>query len=117
MDWLKANLDRPRSGAVYADEYIERWAAVYLANPALRLYGVPFSDFLARPEAWLRYIGDPLRAMTRTPSAACCERRAEAAVAQAERLEGYGANGRLVEKMRHKARPRSFRAFLPLRDA
>ncbi len=107
-EWLMLNLDRPATGPVYADEYIERWAAVYLANPPLRLFGVPFSLFLARPAGWLLFIGSPIRDEL-------CMRRAEAAVASAERIEGHGENGRLIEKMRHRTHRRGFRDFLPLR--
>jgi hypothetical protein len=66
MAFLLANLEpRVRDGAVYSDEHIERWASVYLANPALRLVGVPFERFLAQPAHWLRWIGDPLRRQAR----------------------------------------------------
>ncbi len=61
MRFLLINLERPVEGSIYTDEYIERWAGVYLANPGLRLIGVPFCAFLAQPERWLRFIGDPLR--------------------------------------------------------
>lgn len=37
-------------GNKYPDEYIEKWAEVYLANPGLRQRGVLFVTFLALPE-------------------------------------------------------------------
>lgn len=104
MAFLYANLDRPRLAATYADEHIERWAPVYLANPLLRLYGVPFESFLAQPAAWLQWAGDPLRG--REPSAKDAERirRAEA------RFTDLRGNGQRIEKLRHRAHPRSHRA-------
>ena len=113
-EFLRLNLERAVTGPIYSDAHIERCARVYLANPVLRLFGVPFSYFLAGPEVWLRFIGDPMRNL----SAARCAHRAEAAVADAERAEGHGENGRLVEKPRHHAYPRrQGRDFLPTRDA
>jgi len=87
---------------------------VYLANPALRLLGCPFGTFLVAPARWLLFIGDPVRFQI----AASCTRRAEAAADRAERAEGHGENGRLVEKIRHHAHPRrALRDFLPPRQA
>lgn len=34
----------------YPDEYIEKWANIYLENPALRRRGILFGMFLAAPE-------------------------------------------------------------------
>jgi len=114
-EFLKLNLDRPVSGPIYSDDYVERWAAVYQANPALRLLGCPFCVFLTRPAAWLMFAGNPLRHQ----AVAASTRRAEAAVAAAERAEGHGENGRLVEKTRHHTydrRGHAGRDFIPLRD-
>lgn len=111
--WLLMNLERPVTGPTYADEYIERWASVYLANPGLRLIGVPFASFLAQPLRFVQYIGNPMRDYVVEP----CALRAEEAIAEAERVEGRGENGRLVVKIRHHTYPRSWRNFAPLRDA
>ncbi len=110
--WLLMNLERPVTGPTYSDEYIDRWAAIYLDNPVLRLIGVPFSAFLAFPNvrAWVS-------STARTRFAARLMEKAEAAIAEAERAEGHGENGRLVEKIRHHTHPRSWRDFAPLRDA
>lgn len=109
--WLIVNLDRPRTGPVYSDVFIERWAVVYLDNPVLRLVGVPFSAFLALPnvQAWLN-------AAAHARFSGRLMRSAEAAIARAERVEGHGENGRLVEKLRHHARKRSRADFLPLTE-
>jgi hypothetical protein len=109
--WLTANLDRAPTGPIYSDEFIERQGGVYLDNPILRMVGVPFSAFLAFPnvQLWLDAAAHARFAHRM--------HKAEAAIAQAERAEGHGENGRLVEKIRHRAYPRSYRNFTPVRDA
>ena len=43
-------------------------------------------------------------------------RRVARAIDAAESVEGHGANGRLVVKMRHRAWPRVFRDFILQRE-
>lgn len=110
-EFLLLNLERPVEGPTYADDYIERWAGVYLANPALRLLGVPFSVFLTRPAAWLDWIGKPLRGSElEVVTRIAVDKVIEQLCREGARCE----NGRFVEKLRHHAHPRSGgRDFVP----
>lgn len=104
--FLLANLDAA-STRTYPDEYIERWATVYLAHPALRLEGISFIAFLAQPERWMQYANDQVR--ERQPSALDLARIRRGLA----RCGMQGGNGRMFEKLRHHRYPRSRRDFMP----
>lgn len=114
--------ERPVSGPVYDDAYIEHWGEVYLAHPQIRERGVLFVTFLAHPVAVLRAINHSALRLTD------CTRRvgerdprldetfyalAEAAIRQLEREGASCANGRFVERLKHRMWPRSRRSFAP----
>ncbi len=44
----------------YSDEYLDFWGEIYLANPAVRLSGIAFDDFLRAPQTHLRAATAPL---------------------------------------------------------
>jgi hypothetical protein len=107
--------ERPITGPIYTDEYLEFWGEIYLDNGWLRARGVLFWAFLVDPVAVLSALAVPVHqfverllleqrevrerldfrdAVGETP----CEARA------LEGLEQLGArceNGRFVEKLRH----------------
>lgn len=114
------NYERPIEAPTYPDEYLDFWAGVYLVNPHLRARGVLFSTFLIAPIEILRACATP------GPAIRACRARvtfprdeaviltvAEAAVRHAERMEGHGENGRLVEKMRSRVFPSRRRMLRP----
>lgn len=101
--FLMANFERARDGATYDDAYIERWADVYLANPGLRLQGVPFCRFLAAPSAWLMWLG---RQRQPRPQEALSAAEMVQVRRAMERTSAMG-NGLRIEKLRHHAHPRS----------
>lgn len=116
MTFLLANFDRPAKAATYSDEHIERQAEIYLANPALRLRGVPFDVFLQAPGEWLLYAANPLR-----PTADDARQLSSKEIAIVRdglrRATAVASGSRPIEKLRHHRYPRSTRDFMPLKDA
>jgi hypothetical protein len=113
MLFLLANYQRPVEGPTYSDAYLEKWGEAYLANPLLRLSGVPFSTFLTRPHFWLRRI-----------DAAVGESRYQLSAKEnlllreaLRRCAPVSGNGRLFEKLRHHRHPKSRRNFEPAVEA
>lgn len=119
--------ERHVTGPIWPDEYIERWAAVYLepeTNRLLRARSVRFETFLRAPVEILyairrwREFDSPAgllpaqrRVRERLDSSASIEEIAEAALDYVA-AEAHCANGRVVEKLRHHAHPRKgLRAF------
>jgi len=117
--------ERQVTGPIWPDEHIERWAAVYLepeANRALRARGVRFETFLRAPVEILAALRRT-RVIAHAPGLLPAQRRvqeradlesalselADASVRQMA-AEAHCSNGRVVEKLRHHAHPRS-RAF------
>lgn len=99
----------------FADEYIEHWACVYLANPYLGRAGVAFETFLFAPVEILATCALPSVDLDRAgllPAQRGARTRAELAAAlqyMNERAivrlaaECHCANGTWVEKLRHHA--------------
>lgn len=118
--------ERQVAGPIWTDEYIERWAAVYLEpqnNRALRGRGVRFETFLRAPREILAVLRKPpvivfvdglLPAQRDVQARVDLERAlaelADAAVRQIA-AEAHCSNGRVVEKLRHHAHPRSNAVF------
>lgn len=112
------NHERPIEAQTYADEYLDFWARVYLANPHLRARGVLFSTFLIAPDVLLHACATPRPAclassksiadgVARRHAGLMAEARASAReIARFESAEGHCENGRLVEKLRHRFFPR-----------
>ncbi len=44
------------SSMIFPDEYIEKWAGIYLVNPLLRKRGILFESFVKFPEAILKVV-------------------------------------------------------------
>lgn len=118
--------ERQVTGPTWPDEYIERWAAVYLdpeTNRVLRGRGVRFETFLRAPVEILAAVHKArvfvcpagLLPAQRDVQARVDLEHALAALADAAlkqiAAEAHCANGRVVEKLRHHAHPRSRRAF------
>lgn len=111
--------ERPVEAPSYADEWIEFWAGVYRANPAIGARGVLFETFLAYPHEILRACAAPVliiqcRGELALASRAMVGAMRELAAAATLALERSGArceNGRFVEKMRHHRHPQSRAAF------
>jgi len=106
------SIERPAAGPAYADAYIEFWARVYLGNPHLAARGVLFSTFLIAPSAILIACARPAAPARRAGRPALIA-LAEAAIARLERAGAVCSNGRFIEKLRHRAHPRSHRDFMP----
>lgn len=113
----KPNHERPIEGAIYADEYIDFWGRVYLANPHLRARGVLFATFLIAPEVLLHACSRPPVAFATSKEIAAHVARRHSGIedfpaawpqvtARFELAEGHGENGRMVEKLRHRFFPR-----------
>jgi len=113
--------DRPVEGPIYADEYIEFWGLVYLANPWLRTRGILFETFLLDPAIILYAAGAPAsdcRRILLVAQRLVCERldrddlieRLPAiarGIAAAERSGARCENGRWVTKLRHHSHARA----------
>lgn len=113
----------------WPDAYLERWGEVYLANPQLRVRGVLFETFLLAPEALLLAASLPpgmVPGARLLPRQAAVRRRLDeqanarqlhlalGLVEVALRKPGARvADGRVVEKLAHHARPRSRANFSP----
>lgn len=123
--------ERPFTGPTWPDAYIEFWAGIYLepqTNRALRGRGVRFETFLRapveilaalqRPRAIVSYCGllpAQRHVRERADLQAALLVIAEVALAHVD-AESHCANGRVVEKLRHHAHPRSAkRDFHPVR--
>lgn len=118
--------ERQVTGPTWPDEYIERWAAVYLehaTNRQLRGRGVRFETFLRAPVEILAALRRPVRftycgllpsqrdVQERLRFETALEAIAEAALEYVAG-ESHCANGRVVEKLRHHAHKRNgLRAF------
>jgi len=123
--------ERQVTGPIWPDEHIERWAAVYLepeANRALRARGVRFETFLRAPVEILAALRRPRVFVSPAgllPAQLLVRQRGDLERALAEladtavrmvAAESHCANGRVVEKLRHHAHPRSgHRDFYPAR--
>jgi hypothetical protein len=121
-----APAERQVTGPTWPDEFIEHWAAVYLApeiNAALRGRRVRFETFLRAPREILAALRRPVRftycgllpaqrdVQERLRFESALEAVAEAALERVA-AEAHCANGRVVEKLRHHAHPRSRAFFL-----
>ena len=118
--------ERPFAGPTWPDEYIERWAAAYLepeANRRLRAHSVRFETFLRAPVEILEAVRRPRVSVcraglllaqrdvqARVDLESALAALADAAVRQIA-AEAHCSNGRVVEKLRHHAHPRSRAAF------
>ncbi len=102
----------------FPDEHIERWGAVYLANPQLRARGVLFETFLLAPVEILSACARPAVAVSscgllprqidvrrRADEETALQEMAESAIA-ALAAESHCANGAWTEKLRHRAWPK-----------
>ncbi len=101
----------------FADEHIEIWAAVYLANPHLARRGVLFETFLLAPEEILCACARPTMIVSRhglLPGQRKAQGRADLESAlqeMGERAidalagEAHCSNGVWTEKLRHRAWP------------
>jgi len=123
--------ERPFTGPTWPDAWIEAWAAVYLepeANRALRASGVRFETFLRAPVEILDAVRRSRTFQGRPvllPAQRVVQARMDLAYALAEiadaetrriAAEAHCSNGRVVEKLRHHAHPRSgHRDFHPAR--
>jgi hypothetical protein len=113
----------PKSGersfaapCTFTDEHIERWGAVYTANPQLRARGVLFETFLLAPVEILAACGLQLITVLSRPGLMPrqrdAQRRADTEAALRELgeraiaalgAEAHCANGTWTEKLRHHA--------------
>ena len=114
--------DTERSFAAFrtfADEHIERWALVYLANPHVARRGVLFETFLLAPEEILAacsiqpamivcrqgLLKSQRDAQARIDLDAALVELGERAIATLA-AESHCSNGVWVEKLKHSAWPR-----------
>jgi hypothetical protein len=107
----------------FADEHIERWGAVYLANPHIRGRGVLFETFLLAPVEILAACARPAVKVSRCgllPQQLDVRQRADLESALHElgeraiaalAAESHCANGVWTEKLRHHAWAARRRAF------
>lgn len=124
--------ERPVAGPTWPDEYIERWAAVYLEpenNRVLRARSVRFETFLRAPveilfavRAWRAHqaahglLPAQRKVRQREDQRSALEDIAEASLTYVA-AEAHCANGRMVEKLRNHAHPRhGLRAFFRGRE-
>ncbi len=102
----------------FADECIEHWAAVYLANSQLARRGVLFETFLLAPVEILAACGRPAIRVSRCgllPAQQDARKRADLEAALQElgeraidalAAEAHCANGAWTEKLKHRAWPK-----------
>ncbi|TAK82099.1 MAG: hypothetical protein EPO20_22680 [Betaproteobacteria bacterium] len=102
----------------FADEHVEYYAEIYLANPQLARRGVLFETFLLAPEEILIACARPALIVHRCgllPAQQDARRRAELDEALQElgeraiaavAAEAYCANGTWCEKLKHRAWPK-----------
>lgn len=57
---------------MYADEYIEYWGQIFVADRLRARLGIPFEAFLRDPRQWLRDVSFGL--YVKAPSECCIER-------------------------------------------
>lgn len=101
------------------DEQLEYWAEVYLELPGPRRRGVSFEQFLAAtPQVreaplLLEQLAVQARLDELARTVGVLGQRQRYAIAELERSGACCANGRLVEKLRHRRHPRSRRDFIP----
>lgn len=112
--------ERQVTGPIWPDAHIEAWAAVYLKpeiNRALRACGMRFETFLRAPVEILAAVARP-RSYPWDAGLLTAQRRVqerldiecallEMGYAITVAAESHCANGRVVEKLRHHAHPRS----------
>lgn len=101
------------------DEQLEYWAEIYLELPGPRRRGVSFEQFLAAtPQVrdaplLLEQLAVRSRLDELGRTAGLLGERQRHAIDALERQGACCANGRVVEKLRHRRHPRSNRDFIP----
>ena len=119
--------------AIHDDDWIDRWAEVYLdahINRVMRAHRVRFETFLLAPEVILATVQNPRAFPERVgllPAQRAVQERLDREWAindltdrAFKALEEQGAfcssNGRMTQKLRHKAHPRGAARFGHIKD-